>query len=299
GIKVHVISEGTVLIRADGVLIHSPIRNRLPSSESLGRSSNRKSGRDINKLPTDENLKWRGIHLASVCNLCLAEEETSNAYPFTTNLQLPSINGSLVWWVLTSTILMFLTCWIPLLILVLLRNKSRFEGLPFSLFQSSNRIKLDTCITAFNVSTNFNKAPLYKEVIRCPPCLGWIKYNTNGAAHGDNKGDCLGFFATYLGIENSTFAELFSAFIRGWHHLWLECDSTWVVDIFNGNSLSPWKLSNFWNHCSGLWDSMMNLRVTHIYRDIFVNIYRDIFVNNSKLSWTILCMPYICVFSLI
>ncbi|KAF1881533.1 hypothetical protein Lal_00021382 [Lupinus albus] len=87
------------------------------------------------------------------------------------------------------------------------------------------------------------------------------------------KGIGLGCFAIYLGIENSSFDELFSAliavktaFIRGWYNIWLECDSSWVVDIFNGKSQPPSKLSNFWNYCSELW-STKNLKVTHIFKE--------------------------------
>ncbi|KAF1882134.1 hypothetical protein Lal_00038778 [Lupinus albus] len=83
------------------------------------------------------------------------------------------------------------------------RNNLRFDGIKLSVLQALNRIKLVTSTTgncstllakpsvlefsilkAFHVSTNFNKAPLHKEVIWDHPCLGWVKINTDGAAKG-------------------------------------------------------------------------------------------------------------------
>ncbi|KAF1881545.1 hypothetical protein Lal_00021396 [Lupinus albus] len=88
-------------------------------------------------------------------------------------------------------------------------------------------------------------APMYKEVLWCTPCLRWVKLNIFG------------------GCPSLSWS------CRGWergYNLWLECESSWVVDIFNGKSQPPWKLSNFRNPCSELW-STKNLKVNHIFRE--------------------------------
>ncbi|KAF1892304.1 hypothetical protein Lal_00010768 [Lupinus albus] len=89
----------------------------------------------------------------------------------------------------------------------------------------------------------------------------------------------LGCFANYMGIHDSLYAELFLAFFgikiayaKGWHVIWLECNSTWVVDFLNGKNKIPWKLSNLWDHCRGLL-ALMDFKVSHIFRE--GNTYAD------------------------
>ncbi|KAF1897675.1 hypothetical protein Lal_00032432 [Lupinus albus] len=53
---------------------------------------------------------------------------------------------------------------------------------------------------------------------------------------------------------------------KGWKNIWLECDSTLVVDIFKGRRVVPWRLVNSWLRCMhGI--SSMRFIVTHIFRE--------------------------------
>ncbi|KAF1880456.1 hypothetical protein Lal_00011514 [Lupinus albus] len=77
----------------------------------------------------------------------------------------------------------------------------------------------------FNVSIKYSNAPNIIEVVWFPPTLGRIKINTNGATYGspghvgggeifrDNSGEILGYFANYMSIQDSLYAELFSAIL--------------------------------------------------------------------------------------
>jgi ribonuclease HI len=51
-----------------------------------------------------------------------------------------------------------------------------------------------------------------------------------------------------------------------WLNLWLETDSTLVVQAFKSSSLVPWRLRNRWFNSSILIRGM-NLVVSHIYRE--------------------------------
>ncbi|KAF1877720.1 hypothetical protein Lal_00040438 [Lupinus albus] len=109
-----------------------------------------------------------------------------------------------------------------------------------------------------------------------------IKVNTDGAANGspgqsgsggifrDSNGVFVACFASYLYIQDVLFAEMSLAMKaismsskRGWMNLWLKCDSTLVVDIFNGKSNAPWKLQNKWLICKRK-IVHMNFSVSHI-----------------------------------
>ena len=47
-----------------------------------------------------------------------------------------------------------------------------------------------------------------------------------------------------------------------WDHLWLELDSSLVVNAFNNHALVPWKLRNQWSITKS-----MQFIVSHIYRE--------------------------------
>ncbi|KAF1876299.1 hypothetical protein Lal_00029646 [Lupinus albus] len=83
------------------------------------------------------------------------------------------------------------------------RNLWRFENKKISLMQAQLRIKLATSLSGnhsklitnnsvdnfvilreFKVRQNFQKAPRIREVIWLAPIVGWIKINSDGAAHG-------------------------------------------------------------------------------------------------------------------
>ena len=111
-------------------------------------------------------------------------------------------------------------------------------------------------ITELRVLKNFGlacrprRAPRITEVNWLPPILGWIKINTDGAcqwASGragyggvfrDFDGSFLGAFASNLDIPCSVDAEVMAviqaielAWVRDWKHIWLEVDSTLVLNF--------------------------------------------------------------------
>lgn len=53
---------------------------------------------------------------------------------------------------------------------------------------------------------------------------------------------------------------------KGWHHLWLECDSLLVISAFSSYDLVPWKIRNRWRNCMQLCKSMKFI-ISHIYRE--------------------------------
>ena len=79
------------------------------------------------------------------------------------------------------------------------------------------------------------------------------------------------WLASHYGIQNALFEELVGAILaienvvlKGWNHLWLECDSVLVVYAFKNETIVPWKLKNRWRHCIALAKNM-NFLVGHIY----------------------------------
>ncbi|KAF1879394.1 hypothetical protein Lal_00005860 [Lupinus albus] len=68
---------------------------------------------------------------------------------------------------------------------------------------------------------------------------------------------------------NSTIKAICLARKKGWRRIWLECDSTIVVDIFNGRTNVPWKLQNDGLICKSKLD-LMDFKISHIYREGFV-----------------------------
>ncbi|XP_019458852.1 PREDICTED: uncharacterized protein LOC109358812 [Lupinus angustifolius] len=185
------------------------------------------------------------------------------------------------------------------------RNHRRFEDKHICINQAIAKIKTEitwvgncskvtsnSCtasdlllLRTFKIQLKLNKAPKIVEVKWLMPCDGWIKVNTNGAAKGSPglagaggifrniNGSCVAYFASFLGIHSGVYAELFAsikvvqlAFNNGWTNIWLECDSTTVVDIFKGRAKAPWKISNLWDNCNSKLNSL-NLHVSRIFRE--------------------------------
>lgn len=123
------------------------------------------------------------------------------------------------------------------------------------------------------------------EVIWQCPLLGWFKVNTDGAAFGssgqaggarifrDENGSFFACFANYFEIKNVLYAELNASMMavelahqRGWNSLWLECDSSLVVNTFKDATKVPWKLAAKWCICKKRLSSM-NFQDFHIFRE--------------------------------
>lgn len=62
----------------------------------------------------------------------------------------------------------------------------------------------------------------------------------------------------------------------GWNNLWLECDSSLVINAIKNNSLVPWRVRNIWMNCMFIVNSM-NFMATHVFRE--GNVCADILAN--------------------
>lgn len=108
-----------------------------------------------------------------------------------------------------------------------------------------------TILKALRASSHPGKVLTILQVDWKPLPCGWVKANMDGAARGtlghaggggifrDRSGAVLGCFAAYYGITCALEAKIFAAMFaitiahhRGWHHLWLECDSMLVIKAF-------------------------------------------------------------------
>ena len=135
----------------------------------------------------------------------------------------------------------------------------------------------------FNVSLHPPKAPKIIEVIWKPPLPLWIKCNTDGSSNAitsacggifrDHHSNFLLCFAENTGHNNAFNAELLGAmraieFAKqyGWNNLWLECDSSLVINAIQNKSLVPWRLRNRWSNCM-LTVNSMNFLATHVFRE--------------------------------
>ncbi|KAK3185057.1 hypothetical protein Dsin_032343 [Dipteronia sinensis] len=106
-----------------------------------------------------------------------------------------------------------------------------------------------------------SKAPVIKSVVWSPPTPGWIKVNTNGAAmgspgvggYGGILRNCRAFVNAYfvipLGLVFAFEAKLLAVWLTinfawkyGWHWIWLESDSSYVVQLLSSRSeMVPWR----------------------------------------------------------
>ncbi|XP_019427135.1 PREDICTED: uncharacterized protein LOC109335456 [Lupinus angustifolius] len=128
--------------------------------------------------------------------------------------------------------------------------------------------------------------------------LGWCSKGLPRACRGgaifrDGQGGCVGCFASYFNIQDSLYAGVLAAIIvvqvtysKGWYLIWLECDSTSVVEIFMGSKPVPWKLSNLMNKCMNTMLDMQ-VKVSHIFREgnACADKLANFAVNSRSDSW--------------
>lgn len=140
-------------------------------------------------------------------------------------------------------------------------------------------------LRAFNIAGRPIRAPSIIQVNWLPPLCNWTKCNTDGAAKGspgpagcggifrDHRATFMGCFAANLGSSSALHAELLGAMMaielaydKGWHNLWLECDSLLVLSAFHSFGIVPWRLRNRWRNCIHL-TKRMSFVFSHIYRE--------------------------------
>ncbi|OVA12787.1 hypothetical protein BVC80_1373g13 [Macleaya cordata] len=83
----------------------------------------------------------------------------------------------------------------------------------------------------------------------------------------------MGCFSINLGISTSIFAKFAGAistmeyaFAYNWNNLWLESDSTLVVQALQTMQGFPWKLRTRWANCILKFGSN-NIRISNIFRE--------------------------------
>jgi len=137
------------------------------------------------------------------------------------------------------------------------------------------------------VLDNFLIPPIHRPlkdiipVVWKPPTINWVKANTDGSVVNfqascggifcDFRGTFLGCFASNIGRLSVFEAELMgliiameSAASNSWDRLWLECDSSSVVDAFKNHSLIPVRLRNRWHNC---FQHGLMVICSHIFRE--------------------------------
>ncbi|KAK3221988.1 hypothetical protein Dsin_009013 [Dipteronia sinensis] len=130
------------------------------------------------------------------------------------------------------------------------------------------------------------KAPIIRSVVWSPPAPRWIKVNTDGAALGSpGVGDYGGVFRTCRSFVKACFvvplgqvfafeAELLAASLAinyawnlGWSRIWLESDSSYVVQLLSIRSDQvTWSVRQAWQRCIHQ-ISHMEFQVSHIFRE--------------------------------
>ncbi|KAI9181501.1 hypothetical protein LWI28_015585 [Acer negundo] len=138
----------------------------------------------------------------------------------------------------------------------------------------------------FGLQGRPSKAPVIKSVIWSPSAPSWIKVNTDGATIGSlGFGGCGGIFRNCRAFVKGCFAiplgqvfafeaELLTASLAinfawkyGWHRLWLESDSSYVVQLLSSRSeMVPWRVHQAWQRCI-FQISQIDFQVSHIFKE--------------------------------
>ncbi|XP_057803279.1 uncharacterized protein LOC131018582 [Salvia miltiorrhiza] len=201
-----------------------------------------------------------------------------------------------------------------------LRNKAIFEDRPFeqrrvlafakasfkevdeafSKLGHTSNLWSDYLITrSIGVSMRAAPPPGFVSVSWWPPVEDWIKVNTDGAASGA-PGDIAagGVYRDKFCVVRGSFhlkggkgyafeAELLAvitavaiAHSRGWHKLWLEADSLYVVKLLEDRSLAvPWCFYAAWKATLARLNDI-TFRVSHIFRE--GNVVADAMANLTQ-----------------
>ncbi|XP_057790752.1 uncharacterized protein LOC131007855 [Salvia miltiorrhiza] len=145
----------------------------------------------------------------------------------------------------------------------------------FKLGHMDNSWKEYTILRAIGVASRAAPPMDFLSVLWWPPVSPWIKVNTDGSAMGSPGNIAAG--AKLLAVIKA----IFIAHDRGWHHLWVESDSTYIVHLLSERSTAvPWRFAASWNKILSILPEFY-LQVTHIYRegnkpaDIMANYARD------------------------
>ncbi|XP_057803087.1 uncharacterized protein LOC131018376 [Salvia miltiorrhiza] len=173
------------------------------------------------------------------------------------------------------------------------------EALPLKLGFMANEWNDYLTLRSIGVSSRPAPPPEFLSVHWWPPDIGWIKVNTDGSASGspgliagggvfrDHAATVQGCFHTKGGSGFAFEAELLAAitaiaiaYNRGWHKLWLEADSSYVVSLLQQRSMEvPWRFISYWKETLARLHEI-TFRVSHIYRE--GNVVADIMANPAR-----------------
>lgn len=164
----------------------------------------------------------------------------------------------------------------------------------------------DLCVLKrFGVACRPRRAPRILEVNWHPPVIGWFKVNTDGAwKRGEDhlsyggvfrnfQGEVVGAFSSSLDIPSSIAAEVMAvikaielAWIRDWKHIWLEVDSSLVLNFLISPHMVSWQLQVSWKNCIYR-ISMMHFHSSHIFREgnQVVDALANYSSSSSDLTW--------------
>lgn len=140
----------------------------------------------------------------------------------------------------------------------------------------TNSMQYFLILKQFGIEAHPRKAPIIKQVHWQLPPPPWLKCNTDGAARG-SPGlfiDDNAFFFWEVLLPIQAFNQLLLAVIiaiemameKNWSVLWLETNSSLLVNAFKNPSSGPWSLFNCWKNCISLTNSF-SFRILHIYRE--------------------------------
>ena len=213
------------------------------------------------------------------------------------------------------------------------RNKLRFDNKQPSLMRTFRYVKswirfisphtpgFVSGIVDSKILSSLGVTPISKRqvsprmVLWHPPILPWIKLSTDGLAKGnpgpaacggvfrDSFGHFIGGYCQGLGTQTSFFSELMAviigvefAFQYGWHHLWLESDSTAVLQCLSSSSfIPPWPLRIAWYNCLAR-IRHITFTCSHVLHEgnTVADRFANIGLRSSSLCWHDTPPPEVC-----
>ncbi|XP_057775140.1 uncharacterized protein LOC130994122 [Salvia miltiorrhiza] len=264
-----------------------------------------------NRVPTFDHLRRQGFIASSYCCFCFSAEETVDHIFWQCSGIKPIWREFLQWFNFqdfsydihsflvaacnrdtSSQVRTFWKIGIITLIRVIwtLRNACIFKD---KVFYAKHLLQI-VCV-AFKEAA---PPPVIINVYWWPPVSHWIKVNTDGSPLGspgkivaggvfiDKFGWVRGCFhyngGTGFAFETELLAIIMAipiAHSRGWFDLWVESDSTYIVDLLHTRStLVPWRFIASWNKILVLLQDF-NIQISHIYRE--GNVPADIMASEN------------------
>jgi len=109
-----------------------------------------------------------------------------------------------------------------------------------------------SCLIFFYITMRCQKETSPIQIIWEFSHVNWVKDNIDGVARGcpgfaacagifrSSRGECIGSFSSFLGVQKSLYAEVIGAILvielawrKGFRRIWLECDSSLLCQAFS------------------------------------------------------------------